>query len=332
MRIRQITEAPPLFPGSSGQQLELPLPGGSGKAPKLFSVTPVEGGGFAIIDKNNKVYGTINSKIDARMASIKLNRQAGKLGLGTPEFEKAAAQSVKDFKLNTKELDLQKLKAPDKRSPAKKVAQKAGKFGAHVIGMATKTAWGAILFSLIAVEELMSELDGWADAYEKSGCNINDATVRAYTIKIRKVLTGEIIGLGAMVAAGAKAVKTLSNLLMLLGPAGWIARAVAWVAVPVAAYMLGKALANTKFVDGISEWVLGGILEPRVIRAFAFPNCPKESIYLETADADADKLSKSLKVDAKKDARQGLKQLISDDPKMKKIYLATKKKVKAGEV
>jgi hypothetical protein len=39
-----------------------------------------------------------------------------------------------------------------------------------------------------------------------------------------------------------------------------------------------------------------------------------------------------LKIDAKKDARQGLKQLISDDPKMKKIYLATKKKVKAGEV
>ena len=61
MRIRQITEAPPMFPGGTGQ-LELPLPGSSGKAPKLFSVTPVEGGGFAVIDKNNKVYGTINSK------------------------------------------------------------------------------------------------------------------------------------------------------------------------------------------------------------------------------------------------------------------------------
>lgn len=330
MKVYQITEANPV-------QLDLPLPGGSGKAPQV--VSKKVGDLFKIFHPDGTVIGTVNNRAEAAFVKTKLNYAVNKHGIDSKQFNSAIKQlsgfgSPIGMKTGEPKPKGKISKVLDKVPGGSKVAN----IGSKIIAVAARTIVGKIVFTILAVDDILDDADGWAKAYMANGCKVNKQT-DAYEVKIRKTITENILFYATGVTAAATgAIRGLAMLLALLPIAGWIATALAWVGSAMLASIVAKLLSKTSVAEWIADKFIGTMFGPETLKMISFPECPNESLQedwergiLEDIAQLQEKRTATSNALAKKAAAE-IKDTFLSDPELMKVLKATKKKVDAGEI
>jgi len=335
MKVYQITEANPI-------QLDLPLPGGSGKAPQV-SIKKV-GNLFNIFHPDGTVIGTVNNRAEAAFAKTKLNYAVNKHGIDSKQFNSAIKQlsgfgSPIGMKTGEPKGKIGKAKGKigkvlDKIPGGSKVAG----IGSKMLAIAARTIVGKIVFTILAVDDILDDADGWANAYMANGCKVNKQT-DAYEVKIKDTITENILFYATgVVGAATGVIGRLAMLLALLPIAGWIATALAWVGSAVLASIVAKLLSKTSVAEWIADKFIGTMFGPETLKMISFPECPNESLQedwergiLEDIAQLQEKRTATSNALAKKAAAE-IKDTFLSDPELMKVLKATKKAVDAGEI
>lgn len=329
MKVYEITEGPDIPP------LELPVPNSSAG---LITMKKVKNG-FDLFDPDGNLMGSVERRDQAVIAKTKLNYAIKKHGIDSPQFRRALGQLggfLSPIGLTTgKSKPKGKIaKVIDKIPGGSKVAG----IGSKIIAVAARTIVGKIVFTILAVDDILDDADGWAKAYMENGCRVNRQT-DAYEVKIKKTITENILFYATGVAAAATGViARLAALLALLPVAGWIATALAWVGSAVLASIVAKLLSKTSVAEWIADKMIGTMFGADTLKMISFPECPNESLQedwergiLEDIAQLQEKRTATSNALAKKAAAE-IKDTFLSDPELMKVLKATKKKVDAGEI
>lgn len=324
------------------QITEISIAPGAGKFNWQKSAS--SGGGFDIFGPDGTKFGNVARKDQAIAGAMKLNRPFLKHGIDSPQLANTIKQMSKG---PIKFVDLKSMGPPKPKGALGKAADgisKAAKkvpgtkLGAKILSFFGRTAAGKVFFFILAADDVLDDVDGWAQAYMANGCKENKQT-DAYEIKIRRTIVENILFFATGVAMASTAViRTLATFLAVLPVAGWIATAMAWVGAGVLASMIAKLLSKTSVAEWLADYFIGSMLGPAVLKVVGFPECPKESTQEDWENTINENLSlleqkrKAQSSQLAKAAADEIKDTFKNDPELMKIIKATKKKAKAGKI
>ena len=185
---------------------------------------------------------------------------------------------------------------------------------------------GRAVFTIISVDRIVYWADGYLIEYEKANCKENNDTMY-WRVGLADEIMQLIVGFFLAGVTTAASIAAISTMFSAIPIAGWIVATIGIISGGVLTYFLTKLAQNTGFMKAIAEYIAATMLTPRALATVMTPVCENitesqwQENLLEAEQLHEEKISK-----IKKDAKQAVFKMFSDDPKMKKIVQFAMKK------
>ena len=204
-------------------------------------------------------------------------------------------------------------------------------------------AAGGILFFAVSVDDFLADVETFAKAYEKTGCNIRDKRMNAAQIRFADRLTSNVSATFLGIATGALSIKYAKKILNVLrlgalfaGPMGWIGYLLTWVGAEAAMYAIIKMFEAKWFHAAISDYLMNTTFTKRNLRDWSIglgyitkdsPCYSQAPGFIRNEAVELDEGQMIFETVTKAEIKSGIKDLIVNDPKM----LALMKKAKRNK-
>ena len=304
MKVHHITEAPKIEPkiGGTGARTApsgptLSAPSGTSSLPKSVDIKPgiLDSKGnktFNVVDQNGKVL----QRFDGPNAEAKANEHRDKL--------KKQIKAAKPVKTNSQPKLTGDPKADLKTDPKPEADSKKGK-AKFKAGWKTFGALGLIISAGLLGDEIIESGGEYAEAVDRHNGDTSHPDVQNARQYLADVCADAVVQVFLSIASGAIAGSIATRALVGVPGAGWIAALIAGGATTLISYAASKAAKGEAFIDGISKWMMRNI----------------DDDLLRNLTDDVSTGASSEKAQAK----DAMKDLILNDPKMMQAFKLAKK-------
>ena len=279
------------------------------------------------VEKIAKSQGTTTVKADPKKLNFlqkmgKIATAKGYTGIGKTvsaagdKLDKGRSTTAADTKYKDAKADLDSTKKPSWLKKAR----------VGLLRIFQSTVLGRAVFTIISVDRIVYWADGYLIEYEKAGCKENNNTMY-WRVGLADEIMQLIVGFFLAGVTTAASIAAISAMFSAIPIAGWIVATIGIISGGVLTYFLTKLAQNVGFMQAIAEYIAATMLTPKALASVMTPVCENitesqwQENLLEAEQLHEEKISK-----IKKDAKQAVFKMFSDDPKMKKIVQFAMKK------